>query len=178
MNALFYLIEAAINFFTLLLLARFFLQLNRVPFNNQAGQFVSRLTDWLVKPMRRLVPGLFGLDLATLLPAWWLQCLLLLFIISLTNLTPAGVEAAQMAFFVLWRGALATLRLAIWFFIGALFLQAILSWVNPHSPLSRPLAQLTQPILRPLQRFVPTVANIDLSPLLAIVILQALLLLL
>ncbi|MFA7293602.1 MAG: YggT family protein [Rhodocyclaceae bacterium] len=178
MNALFYLIEAAVNFFTLLLLARFFLQLNRVPFNNQAGQFVAKLTDWVVKPMRRFVPGFFGLDLATLLPAWWLQCLLLLFIISLTSLTPAGVEAAQMAFFILWRGALATLRLAIWFFIGALFLQAILSWVNPHSPLSRPLAVLTQPLLRPLQRFVPTVANIDLSPLLAIVILQALLLLL
>jgi YggT family protein len=178
MNALFYLIEAAVNFFTLLLLARFFLQLNRVPFNNQAGQFVAKLTDWVVKPMRRFVPGFFGLDLATLLPAWWLQCLLLLFIISLTSLTPAGVEAAQMAFFILWRGALATLRLAIWFFIGALFLQAILSWVNPHSPLGRPLAVLTQPLLRPLQRFVPTVANIDLSPLLAIVILQALLLLL
>ena len=177
MQALIFLIDAVIGFFTLVLLLRFFMQLNRVSFANQIGTFVVQLTNWAVKPLRRVVPGLGGLDLASLLPAWVLQCVLVL-VVYLLRGSAVAVDEGTLALLVLWHGLLGTLRVAIWVFIGALFLQAILSWVNPRSPLGYPVMQLTQPILRPIQRFLPLIANIDLSPLVGIVLLQVLLLLL
>jgi YggT family protein len=177
MQALVFLLDAILGFFTLLLLLRFFMQLNRVSFANQIGTFVVQLTNWAVKPLRRVVPGLGGLDLASLLPAWVLQCLLILAVFLLRG-SAVAVDEGTLALLVLWQGLLGTLRVAIWVFIGALFLQAILSWVNPRSPLGLPVMQLTRPILQPIQRVLPPIANIDLSPLLAIVLLQMLLLLL
>lgn len=76
---------------------------------------------------------------------------------------------------VLWQGTLATLRLSIYLLIGALLLQAVLSWVNPYSPIGQPVAQLTHPFLAPIRRFVPPIANIDLSPLIAILLAQVVL---
>ncbi len=177
MQALIFLIDAVIGFFSLVLLLRFFMQLNRVSFVNQIGTFVVQLTNWAVKPLRRVVPGLGGLDLASLLPAWVLQCVLVL-VVYLLRGSAVAVDEGTLALLVLWHGLLGTLRVAIWVFIGALFLQAILSWVNPRSPLGYPVMQLTQPILRPIQRFLPPIANIDLSPLVGILLLQMLLLLL
>lgn len=178
MQAILFLLDAVTGFFSLLLLARFFMQLNRVSFNNQIGTFVVQLTNWAVKPLRRFIPGVMGWDLASLLPAWWLQCLLILALITLRGVAPGGVEAGEVALLVLWRGALATLRLGIYLFIGALFLQAALSWVNPYSPLAQPVAQLTRPVLSPIQRLLPPIANVDLSPLVAILLLQVVLMLL
>ena len=67
------------------------------------------------------------------------------------------------------------MRLAIYLLIGALLLQAVLSWINPYSPLSQPVSELTRPVLRPLQRVLPPIGGIDLSPLIAIVLAQLLL---
>jgi YggT family protein len=70
------------------------------------------------------------------------------------------------------------LRLAIYILIGALILQAVLSWINPYSPLAAPASQLTRPLLDPVRRLVPSISGIDLSPLVVILLLQALLMLL
>ena len=80
-----------------------------------------------------------------------------------------------MALMALWFAVRTLLRLAIYIVIGALILQAVLSWINPHSPLAAPASQLTRPILDPIRRLVPLVAGIDLSPLVAILLLQAVL---
>jgi len=61
----------------------------------------------------------------------------------------------------------------VYILIGALILQAVLSWVNPYSPLSAPAYQLTRPLLDPIRRILPTISGIDLSPLVAILLLQA-----
>lgn len=177
MQALLFLLDAVIGFFTLLLLARFFMQLNRVSFANQIGHFVVQLTNWAVKPLRRVIPGIAGLDLASLLPAWLLQCALVLAIFLLRG-SAAAIDDGAVAALVLWHGLLGTLRSAVWLFIGALFLQAVLSWVNPRSPLGQPVMQLTRPLLAPIQRILPPIANIDLSPLVAILLLQVVLILL
>ncbi len=177
-QALLFLIDALAGFFSLLLLTRFFMQLNRVSFANQIGTFVVQLTNWAVKPLRRFIPGIMGWDLASLLPAWWLQCLLLLVVLSLRGVAPELGQTGELALLVLWRGAVATLRLGIYLFIGALFIQAVLSWVNPHSPLATPVHQFNRPLLQPIQRFLPPIANIDLSPLVAILLLQVVLILL
>ena len=172
-----FLLDALIGFFSVLLLLRFLMQLNRVSFSNQIGNFVVQATNWRVKPLRRVIPGVMGLDLASLLPVWILQCLLLTAIYLLRG-SGVVVDEGALALFIAWRGVLATLRIAIWVFIGALFLQAVLSWINPFSPIGRPVAELTRPIVRPIQRFLPPIANVDLSPLVAILLLQALLFLL
>ncbi|HZF18945.1 MAG TPA: YggT family protein, partial [Burkholderiales bacterium] len=73
-------IQTAFGVFVYALLLRFYMQWLRAPFRNPVGQFVSALTDWIVKPARRVVPGLFGLDLATFLIAWFAEALMLVLI--------------------------------------------------------------------------------------------------
>lgn len=173
-QALLFLLEAVVSFLSVVLLFRFYMQAFRVSFNNQLGVFVVELTNWLVKPLRRVLPGLWGLDLASLLPVFILQTLLLFASISLH----AGVDVwltGTGGFLLLWRALLATVRLSIYLLIGALVVQAVLSWINPYSPLSQPLSQLTRPFLRPIQRLLPPIGTIDLSPLIAIVLAQLLL---
>jgi YggT family protein len=166
-----FLLNALIGFLTVALLLRFYMQAFRVSFSNQIGTFIVQLTNWLVKPLRKVLPGFFGLDLASLLPAYLLQVVLLLAVFSLRGAFEM-LAPEQLLGLLFWQGALATLRLSIYLLIGALFLQAIISWMSPYSPLAQPVAQLTRPFLRPIQRFVPPIAAIDLSPLIAILLAQ------
>lgn len=166
-----FLLDSLAGFLTLALLLRFFFQAFRVSFRNQIGAFVVQLTNWLVLPLRRILPGFFGLDLASLLPAYLLQTLLLTAVFSLRG-SANPLTADTMIVFILWQSVLATLRFSVYLLIGALFLQAALSWVNPHSQLVQPITQLTRPFLRPIQRIIPPIAAIDLSPLIAILLAQ------
>lgn len=169
-----FLLNALVGFLSIALLLRFYMQAFRVSFANQLGAFVVQLTNGFVKPLRKVLPGLFGLDLASLLPAWLLQALLVFVALALRG----GLEmlpTERLIGIVLWQGTLATLRLSIYLLIGALLLQAVLSWVNPYSPIGQPVAQLTRPFLAPIRRFVPPIANVDLSPLVAILLAQVVL---
>jgi YggT family protein len=166
-----FLLDTLVGFLSFALLLRFYMQAFRVSFRNQVGGFVVQLTNWLVLPLRRLLPGLFGLDLSCLLPAYLLQALLLFVVFSLRG----GLETAaigDLLALILWKALLSTLRISVHLLIGALILQAVLSWVSAHSPISQPLAQLTRPFLEPIQRFVPPISGIDLSPLIAILLAQ------
>jgi YggT family protein len=166
-----FLLDAVTGFLTIALLLRFYMQAFRVSFNNQIGTFIVQLTNWLVKPLRRFLPGWYGLDLASLLPAYFLQMIFLLAVYSLR----VGLEELppeSLLGLLLWQSALATLRQSLYLLIGALILQAVLSWVNPRSPLAQPVEQLSRPFLRPLQRVVPPIAGIDLSPLIALLLAQ------
>lgn len=168
----FFLLDTLVGFFSVLLLLRFFMQAFRVSFANQVGAFVVQLTNWLVKPLRRVLPGLFGLDLASLLPVYVLQLVLATALVSLRG----GFGLADGLFVVvLWGALLATFRLCLYLLVGALIVQAVLSWVAPYSPLAQPLAQLTRPFLAPVRRFVPPIAGIDLSPLIVLLLVQLLL---
>lgn len=169
-----FLLNAVLGFLTFALLLRFYMQAFRVSFANQVGAFVVQLTNWLVKPLRRVLPGVFGLDLASLLPAYLLQLVLLFAVFALRGAFEMQAPGQVLAM-LFWQGALATLRISIYLLIGALILQAVLSWVSPYSPLSRPVAQLTQPFLNPIRRIVPPIAAIDLSPLVAILLAQLIL---
>lgn len=169
-----FLLDTLVGFLTFALLLRFYLQAFRVSFRNQVGAFVVQLTNWLVVPLRKLLPGLFGLDLSCLLPAYLLQVVLLLAVIAARG----GVEAIALGNLlpiILWKAVLATLRISVYLLIGALILQAVLSWVAPYSPIAQPLSQLTRPFLDPIRRIVPPIAAIDLSPLVAILLAQLLL---
>lgn len=170
-------LQAVFGFFTIVLLGRFFMQWARVSFRNQVGQFVVALTDWIVVPTRRIVPGLFGFDMASLSLAWLAQTLLVTAELALRGVSPgAGVGAAVAAVVVV--GLFETLRTLVYLVFGIVIVAAVLTWVSPHAPVAPLFNALTRPFLRPLQRFIPPVANIDLSPLVLLLILQVVLMLL
>ena len=174
MQALIFLVDAVVGFFCTLFLLRFLMQATRVSFAGQFGDFVVKLTNWAVKPLRRVIPGIGGMDWASLVAALALQILLSALVVGLAG-PQLAADGGAMALMALWFAVRTLLRLAIYIVIGALVVQAVLSWINPHSPLAAPASQLTSPILDPIRRFVPLVSGIDLSPLVAILLLQAVL---
>ena len=162
------------GFFVLMFLLRFYFQWLRVPFRNQVGEFVIATTNWMVKPARRVLPSLFGLDLASFACAWLLQAALLALLLTIAgrDLTSAPGIAAG-ALFAIALVDLLALSIKILLFI--VIVQAVLSWVNQYSPMAPVFDALTRPLLRPIRRVVPPLANVDLSPLVLIVLLQVIL---
>jgi YggT family protein len=177
MQAVLFLINAVVSFFCTLLLLRFMMQMARVSFAGQLGDFVVKLTNWAVKPLRRIVPGVAGVDWASLVAALWLQLMLSGLLISLSSVE-LGADALGTILMILMLAIRGLIRLAVYIMIGAMILQAVLSWVNPYSPVAPTVNQLVRPILDPIRRFVPLIAGIDLSPLVAILLLQVVLMLL
>ncbi|MBL8444022.1 MAG: YggT family protein [Zoogloeaceae bacterium] len=170
-------VNFAFSFITMLLLARFFMQWQRVSFRNQLGQFVLTTTDWAVKPMRRVIPGLFGLDLASLVPAWAFQMVLAFVELSLRGASlDGGVFGVLLGLAGL--GLIELLRMALYLVMAVVLISAVLSWVSPHAPAAPVFHGLAAPFLRPFRRLLPTIANVDLSPLLLLLVLQVLLIVL
>ncbi|WP_068635323.1 YggT family protein [Thauera butanivorans] len=176
-NILLLVIDAAGGFLTLMLLARFYMQWQRISFRNQIGQFVVSTTDWLVRPLRRFVPGLFGLDMASLLPAWVVQVLLVAIELSLRGAVFSGNMGSVLL--GLWGvGLIELVRMMVYLLFAVVLGSAVLSWVSPHAPLAPLLHALAEPFLRPFRRIVPMIANVDLSPLILLLVLQIVLMLL
>lgn len=163
-----FLVDTLATFFVFLLLARFHFQWLRAPFRNPAGEFVLATTSWLVMPARRVVPGLAGLDLASLLLAWVIQMIALWAQIALAGGLASLLAVAAVA-------AVDLLRFSVYILIFAVIVQALLSWVNPYTPLGPVFGALTRPFLRPFRRYIPPIGNVDLTPLVLLVLLQVLL---
>jgi YggT family protein len=159
------------DFLSFAFLTRFAMQWARAPFRNPIGQFVVAVTDWAVRPVRKVVPGLFGLDLPSFLLAWLTQLLYFLVMIGLAGGYGAAPAALVMALF-------ATLRLGVYLAMGVIIVAALLSWINPYAPMAPLFNQLSAPLLRPIQRLVPPIGGLDLSPLFVLLLLQALLIVL
>ena len=174
MQAVFFLLNAVVSFFCTLFLLRFMMQMARVSFAGQIGDFVVKTTNWAVKPLRRIVPGMAGVDWASLIAALWLQLMLSALVISLSPMELTA-DSAGMVLMILMLAIRGLIRLAIYIVIGALILQAVLSWINPYSPVAPLVNQLSRPILDPIRPFVPSISGVDLSPLVAILLLQVLL---
>lgn len=164
-------LDAVVSLFVITLLMRFYMQWMRVSFRNQMGGFVTQLTNWLVLPLRRIVPGAGGLDLSSLLPAILLKAVYVA-IVLWTRGTPVAVNPLGLSMVVLAVGLLEVIRLSIWLLVIVVLAQAILSWVNPYSPIAPVLNSLARPFLRPFQKIIPPIANIDLSPLALLLVLQ------
>ena len=163
-----FLVDAVASFFVFVLLARFHFQWLRVPFRNPVGEFVLATTSWMVVPVRRFVPGLAGLDLASLGLAWAVQMLSLWAQAAIVGAEPSLGAIAAIALVDL-------LRYSLYILVFAVIVQAILSWINPYAPLAPVFDTLTRPFLRPLRRFVPPIGGVDLTPLILIVLLQVVL---
>jgi YggT family protein len=173
--ALRFLLDTAFGLVTYAFLLRFTMQWLRAPFRNPVGQAVVALTDWAVKPVRRVVPGFKGIDGSTLLLAWaaefaWLCTLALL-------VGPGALDGGMLATFALL-AVVELVKAMIWLLIIVVLAQAILSWVAPDGPFAGVLNALTFRFLAPIRRRVPPLGGtLDLSPLILIVALQLVLML-
>jgi YggT family protein len=174
-QALRFVLDTAFGLLTYAFLLRFMMQWQRAPFRNPFGQAVTALTDWAVKPLRRVVPGYRGLDWATLVLAWLAQfawLVALFFVLGTGALTASGT----MTFALL--ACVELLKGAIWILIIVVVIQAVLSWVAPDGPLAGLLNALTFRFLAPIRRVIPPLGGtLDLSPLIVIVIAQLVLML-
>ncbi|MCW9089183.1 MAG: YggT family protein [Gammaproteobacteria bacterium] len=178
-TALDFLLTTLFQLYIAVLLLRFLLQWAKADFYNPLSQFVVKVTTPLVRPVRRIVPGLGGLDLATLLAAWLLTVL---------QVTLVGTQIAQFQIPGLIDGRtlqplaivlvalLDMFALTISLFLIAIIIQALGSWFNPgqYNPVTALLHGLTEPLLRPARRLLPPISGIDLSPLLVLLALQVL----
>ncbi|NLR76488.1 YggT family protein [Leeia aquatica] len=176
MQALGFILDTIIGFFILVLLLRFSLQCARASFNNPLSQFCISFTNWLVRPLRRVIPGLFGLDLATLVAALlvaWVLSLLSAWILQSTGFT---LPLSVLLPFTLGLAVIKVMQVELYLLIGSAFVLCILSWTRAyHHPMAGLLNALVAPLLRPLQRVIPPVSGFDLSPLVLILVLQVIL---
>lgn len=173
-NALTMVLETLFDLFVLAVLLRFYAQAFRAPFRNPVGEFVMALTDFVVKPMRRMVPGILGLDLASLLIAWFVEILLLTLLFAIAG----SVQMLAFAGFwpmVIVLALVKLLKLSVYLLLGVLIVQAVLSWVQPYHVLQGFFDALTRPFLRPVRRVLPLIGGVDLSPLVVVLILQVIL---
>ena len=176
-DALRFLLNVVFGLFVYTALLRFIMQWMRAPFRNPVGQAVTALTDWAVKPMRKLLPGFGGYDWASLVVALLLQMAWLAAVTALTG--PLATLATGSGLGLIAVIAIIELvKAALWIVIVAVFVQALLSWVAPDGPLAGVLNALTFPLLAPVRRIVPPIGGtLDLSPLIVIVLAQLILML-
>ncbi|HVL55431.1 MAG TPA: YggT family protein [Burkholderiaceae bacterium] len=139
---------------------------------NPISVFLAALTDWLVRPLRRLIPASPAMDWASVLAA----LLVAMVTATLFYLIVGGVQVPN-AGAVLFVACLWLIRWTLWLVMGIVIVYAILSWVNPYAPLAPALSQLASPLLAPFRRFVPLIGGVDLSPLVLIIVVQVLLML-
>lgn len=175
-NALIFLVETVFGLFVVALLLRFYMQWVRAPYRNPLSQFLQALTDFMVRPARRVVPGLLGLDLATFLLAWLIQ-LAELYIVMQARGYQSGPDAGLTLVGFLLLALVLLARTGLWVLLVTILLQVLLSWISPQSPLMPLLNSLTRPMLRVFQRRIPPIGNVDLSPLFALLVIQLLLML-
>lgn len=170
-QAIIFLLETFLGLFSLALLLRFYLQVVRAPARNPLSYFLAALTDFIVRPVRRVVPGLRGYDLSTLLLAWLAELLLVSSVLALKGYQLGPGVGAGLAGIMLLAG-LNLLKLFIYILMVAVFAQAILSFIAPRGPATAVLSSLTRPFLGFFQRRFPPVGGVDLSPLFVLVICQ------
>lgn len=170
-NALIFLIKTFFSLLTLAFLLRFFFQMTRVSFSHPIAQTVVQITNFAVKPVRKVVSSLYNIDLSTLLLALISQFLMTLITLWLQDF-PMWVAGQHIWLIMLAIAALGVLSMSISVFLVAVLLQAVLSWVNPHTPIAPILHQLTNPILKRLRRIIPAAGMLDLSALVFIIIAQ------
>ena len=168
-NPLEFLISTLFSLYIVAVMLRFLLGLVRADFYNPVSQFLVRITNPLLIPLRRVIPGIGKFDSAALLLMIVLQLASVTLIMLLRG---QGISSAILITVTL--AALVSLLIDIFMF--AIIVEVVISWMNPgsYNPVSSLLHSLTSPLLRPIRQFIPPIAGIDLSPLFAIIVLQVL----
>ncbi|MCU7812596.1 MAG: YggT family protein [Candidatus Thiodiazotropha sp. (ex Notomyrtea botanica)] len=163
-NPMIFLVQTLFGLYILAVLLRFLLQLVHADFFNPISQFLVKATNPPLKILRRFIPGLGGIDLASVILAWLLKAIELLLVLSISG------NAVNLLGPLVW--AIPELvELVINIFLFAILIQVILSWVNPgsYNPATALLYSLTGPVMRPAQKLLPPMGGLDLSPMLVMI---------
>jgi len=168
-HATVFLIQTVFGLFLMLVMLRLILQIVRADFYNPISQFIVKTTSWALKPLRRIIPGLGGIDLAAIVLMLGIQ-MLLLFLIGIAR----GMTVPVAGLAVLSIAELINLLFTV--YMITIIAQAILSWIGPgtHNPLTSLMYSINEPVLRPVRRVIPVISGIDLSPLIALILIQLL----
>jgi YggT family protein len=166
--ALIFIISTFAQLFLLVLLLRFWLPWLRADFRNPIAQGILKLTSPLVIPVRRIIPPVGRLDTATVVVAFAIQYLTVLIILTLSAIPPAIIPIALTSLVDL---VLLSLRL----FTFAIFIHIILSWIAPgtYNPATAFISMLVEPVMRPFRNIIRPMGGLDISPIFAIIALQA-----
>jgi len=160
------LVGTIIGLVVYLALMRFYMQAFRAPFRNPVGQFVLAFTDWGVQPLRKIIPGWRGLDLASFVFAVVLE----LIMVALTRALIPGRSVSLGDWLI--HSTIGIAESSIHLLIFVVLVDFVLSWVNPYTPIAPVLAALTRPFYGFFRRFIPPIGGFDLSPLLVILACQ------
>lgn len=174
MNAGIYLINLLFGLYLLAVMLRFLLQTIRADFYNPICQFLVTVTNPALKPLRRWVPGYRGIDWPSILLMFLLQAIE----ICLVALLVSGQIPVAISFPVIIASKLLVLLIYIYIFV--IIIQAIISWVQPgsYSPFTILLYQLSDPLVKPIKRYIPATGGIDWSPFIILILLNLALMLL
>ena len=164
-----FLVSTLFTLYILVVLLRFLLQLTRADFYNPLSQFIVKVTAPVLRPLRRVIPGWGGIDVASLVVMLVLQIVSVWLVLLLT-----GRNAGIATILIIAVAQLVDLVFSV--YIWGILIQAIISWVNPgvYNPVTSVLYSLTEPLLRPVRKRLPPVGGFDLSPLVVIIGLQVL----
>lgn len=167
MNSLNFLVSTVFDLYIMVVILRVWLQIARADFYNPFSQFVVKATQPIVGPLRRFIPSMGNVDLATILFAYVLSVLKFIALILISN----GQLVFDMTF--LFWGGLSLLKAIGGLLFWVLLLRAILSWVSQgRSPVEYVMVQLTEPMLAPIRNILPAMGGFDLSVLVLFLILQ------
>ena len=167
-RALIFLVNIAFSLYMAALFARIILQRLGADYYNPIVQFIVRITDPIVKPLRRLIPGVAGWDIAAFLIAVLCAFVNAWIVLSLLGLGGDGPLLAHFA-------GTKLLAVLLNLYIFTILIQALMSWLNPgrYNPVAAVLWRMNEPLLRPVRRLLPPFGGFDLSPLIVIVVLEA-----
>ncbi len=163
-NPLVFLFETLFDLYIIVLMLRFLLQQVRADFYNPVSQFIVKATAPVLNPARKVIPGIGGIDVATIIVIIVFIAIKIFIIALLSGYSPTLVA-------LLVTGIRDFITLALNIFIFAIVIHAILSWINPdpYNPVSGILFSITRPVLEPLRRVIKPIGGLDLTPLVALI---------
>lgn len=169
-----FLLDVTLYPFAYILLLRFHLQWLRAPLRNQFGEFIMALTNFIVLRTRRVIPAYKGYDTSTLLLAYIFETLY----VYLTEFIwiYESPEGNHLLLSLLAMGVVKLISMSINLLMIAVIIQAVLSWLNPHTSFAPVLDAITSPFIAPIRRRIPPAGTIDLSAFVLIIICQLMLL--
>jgi len=167
-SSLIFVVDALSALYISMFALRFMLQWIRASYQSPLAQFVLQVTAPLVVPARRVLPSVRGIDLPTLVVIVALECIATLLIFSIMGFVPP-IDAFAVTV------VLRLVTLILWIYCSALFIYVVLSWLagQIYNPSAATVAAIVEPLLRPVRRLIPPIAGLDVSPVIVLILLQA-----
>jgi YggT family protein len=162
-------INTLVGLYLLLVVMRFLLQLVRADFYNPISQFIVKATNLPLIPLRKVIPGVGGIDIASLVLALLVQATAIVLILLLNGVQPPPLQVAMWA-------AIGIISLLLKVYFWGLLITVIASWVAPNSynPVLILINQILEPAMKPIRKILPDMGGIDISPIIMFLLIQVL----